>query len=272
MDVTILMSPRQARDRIKSLLRNGYKLTWISSYRLGPDLKPYFDFIATNSSRVDTKSVVEIGFSELNRTIYDMKDQGYYIKLLIDRIRGKNPTEPSYSVIFEPRAPIFETEHFLRDSFETYKTRLATMTRSGYRLISHSFCSIRGQVEVTSVYIRDRRIAFNIPTPEYPDLVIKSNLTFFEFTDSTIKQATRGFYPASVEVFKADSSHYSYFSVIYEERDVNTQGNWFRWSLNTTAARDLILTQTQHSWDVLLTTGYTYLQNIEHFVEFRRKG
>lgn len=266
------MSPRQARDKITTLMDSGYKLTWISSYRLGPDRTPYFDFVATNSSAVDTVSYVEIGYDMLNQTIHEMRKGGYYVRLLIDRIRGRNPSEPSYSVIFEPRDAIFETEVVMRDRYAAYTKRLESNTKAGYRLISHSFCSIRNRVEATSVYIRDRRIPHNIPVPQYPSLLVRNNMTFFEFTTATLSMAIAGFYPYSVEVFTQGTTSRSYFSVIYEERDDNSQGNWFRWSLNTTAARSLIEKELQRSWDVYLTAGYTYLGNSEHFVEFKRKG
>ncbi len=268
----ILVSPRQARDHIKQLMRDNYKLTWVSSYRLGPDLRPFFDYIATNSSSIDTISYVEIGFVELNTTIQLMEKKGYFIKLLIDRIRGKNPDEPSYSVIFEPRHSIYETEVFLRDNYLSFSRRLEKMMEDGYNLISYSFCTIRGVVEVTSVYTRDKRLLFNIPIPSLPAMVFKGNLTFFEFTTVALEYAIKGFYPYSVEVYKQASSPYSFFSVLFKERTESTQGNWFRWSLNTTAARDLIRTETVQSWDVTLTTGYTYLGNSEHFIEFKRKG
>lgn len=266
------MSPRQARDHIKTLMGSGYKLTWISSYRLGPSMNPYFDFVASNSSRVDTVSFVEISYEKLDSSIREMRDRGYSVKVLIDRIRGKNPSSPSYSVIFEPRNAIFETEVFLRDSFKVYETRLANNTRAGYRISSHSFCSIRGNVEATSVYTRDRRIAYNIPIPKYPALVVKNNMTFFDFTSATLTLAGEGFYPYSVEVYLQGDRTDSSFSAIFEERNENSQGNWFRWSLNTTAARDLIELQTGRSWEVYLTVGYTYLSKSEHFVEFKRKG
>lgn len=266
------MSPKEARDRMQTLMSGGYKLTWISSYRLGPEMDPYFDFVASNSTLVNTFSYVEIRYEELNKSIRDMKGKGYFVSLLIDRIRGRNPSEPSYSVIFAPRNAILETEVYLRDSYSDYLSRLFKNTNDGYRMVSQSFCSIRSSVEVASVYTRDRRIPLNIPTPYSPAMQVRSNMTFFHFTTITLKLAVDGYFPSAVEVFAQGSSTNSYFSVIYEERDVETHGNWFRWSLNTTAARDMIERETRNSWDVYLTVGYTYLNNMEHFVEFRRKG
>lgn len=268
------MSPRQARDKIQTLITGGHKLTWISSTRLGPSRKPYFDFVATNSSTIDTISYVEIRFNELNQTIFRLKEEGYFVKLLIDRIRGRNSLEPSYSVIFERRDPIYETRVFLRDSYQAYTSRLSTNTKAGFRLLSQSFCSIQGVIEATSVYVRDRRIPFGIPTPSQPGLVVRSNLTFFQFTTETLRKANEGYYPFAVEVFTQGSTSDSYFSVVYEERSGNSQGNWFRWSLNTTAARDIIERETRSTsaWDVYLTVGYTYLGYTEHFIEFKRKG
>lgn len=270
--VTLLMSPRQARERIRTLMATGYMLTWISSYRLGPNMNPYFDFVATNSSLVDTISHVEIGHDDLNSTIQAMEARGYYVCLLIDRIRGRNPSEPSYSVIFKPRDPIFRTQVHLRDSYQDYVARLQANTAAGYRLLSQSSCAIRGQVEVASVFVQDRRIPLGLPAPSYPTQHVRNNMTFFDFTTTTLRLASQDFFPASVEVFMQGGEPRSFFSVIYEERDQDTYGNWFRWSLNTTAARDLIARETQHSWNVYLTVGYTYLGNTEHFVEFQRKN
>lgn len=264
------MSPRQARDRIQTLMNNGYKLTWISSYRVGPDNIPYFDFVASNSSLVDTISYVEIGYSKLSRSIHELKEQGYFVNLLIDRIRGRNPDEPSYSVIFTPRDAILETQVNLRDSYEDYLSRLARNTADGYRLLSQSFCSIRGSVEVASVFTRDRRIPLNIPAPRGPDMRVKSNMTFGQFTDVSLRYINDNLYPVAVEIFTQGRRRESFFSVIYEKRAGNTY--WFRWSMNTTAARDLIESATQMYWDVYLSAGYTYNGRSEHFLAFRRKG
>ena len=270
--VRLLTSPRQARDQIKTLMNNGYKLTWITSYRLGPDKTPFFDFVASNSSLVNTISYVDIGYNKLNRSIHEMKEQGYFVSLLIDRIRGPNPTEPSYSVIFSPRDAILETQVNLRDSYEDYLSRLARNTAAGFRILSQSFCSIQDSVEVATVFTRDRRIPLNIPAPRGPAIEVRSNMTFFQFTRITLQLAADGFFPSAVEAFTQGSTTNSFFSVIYQQRGENTFGNWFRWSLNTTAARDLIEKETSQSWDVYLTVGYTYIGNTEHFVEFRRKG
>ena len=48
----ILVPPRQARDDIRNLMASGYKLTWISSYRVGLSKSPYFDFVASNNSAI----------------------------------------------------------------------------------------------------------------------------------------------------------------------------------------------------------------------------
>ena len=266
------MSPRQARDEIETLMNSGYMLTWISSYRLGPGMTPYFDFVATNSTLANTVSYVEIGYNELNRTIKDMREKGYDIKMLIDRIRGRNPSEPSYSVIFEPRHQIFESVVFLRDGFRVHESRQAEMLRAGYRIFSHSFCTIQGSIEATAVYVRDRRIPFGIPVPFYPQQQIRNNMTFFAFTHQTLSLANDNYYPYAVEVYSLPSLSDSIFSVIYERRSRRTEGNWFRWSLNITAARDLIERETRVSWDVYITTGYTYLGSSQHFIEFKRKG
>ena len=265
------MPPRQARVDIQNLMDSGYKLMWISSYRVGPSMTPFFDFVASNDSAVDTLSQVEISFAVLNQSIYTMQERGYFIKLLIDRIRGKNPSEPTYSVIFEKRDEIFETQVFLRDSFSTYNTRLGRMASDGFRLISHSFCSIRGNIEVSSVFIRDRRIPFNIPTPTYPRWLTNSNLTFFEFTDATLREARNSFIPFAVEVYRYGKGTQSLFTVLFEDRTEETEGNWFRWSLNTTQVRELVKEQTRNTWDIYLTTGYTHSGKTEHFVEFTRK-
>lgn len=159
----------------------------------------------------------------------------------------------------------------MRESYEDYLSRLSSNREAGYRLISLSFCSIRNHVEVASVYTRDRRIPLNLPVPPAPAMEVKNNMTFFEFTTTTLGLANDGYFPSAVEVFTQGHRTNSYFSVIYEERNLQTHGNWFRWSMNTTAARDLIEKETRRSWDVYITVGYTYLGKTEHFIEFRRK-
>jgi len=250
-------------------MKAGYKLTWISSYRVRPDMIPFFDFVVSNSSCVDTVAFVEISFAELNETIHVMEQRKFFVSLLIDRIRGKNPSEPSYSVIFTRRDEIFETKVYL--TLAKYKVRLSRKFRNGYRLLSQSFCSIRGSIEVSSVFIRDRRIAFNIPTPKYPQWRAVVNLTFFQFTEVTLTEARKNFIPVAVEVYKVGGVAQSMFSVVYEERTDRTEGNWFRWSLNSTAARMLIEETIARSWDIFITTAYTYLGKTEHFIEFTRK-
>ena len=200
-----------------------------------------------------------------------MQERGYFVKLLIDRIRGKRPTEPSYSVIFEPRNEILETQVYLRDQYDTFLTRLANKTHEGFNLISHSFCSIRNKIEVSSVFTRDRRIPLNISAPFYPHRQTLSNLTFFQFTDKTLRLAHKDYVPSSVEVYMLPKISESLFTVTYTKRTEATRGNWFRWSLNTTEIQDIVKTETKRSWDVFITTGYTYLGKTEHFVEFTRK-
>ena len=267
----ILIPPRQARAEMSNLMKASYKLTWISSYRVGPSMIPYFDFVASNSSAVDTVSFVEISYAELNSTILLMEGRNYFVSLLIDRIRGKNPPEPTYSVIFTRRDEIFETQVFLRDSLSRYKARLAHKFQAGFRLLSQSFCSIRGSIEVSSVFIRDKRIPLQIPTPRYPLWRAMVNLTFFQFTKATLVEARKNFIPAAVEVYKVDGISQSLFSVVYEERTDETEGNWFRWSLNSTTATRFIQEQIKRSWDIYITTAYTYLGKTEHFIELTRK-
>ena len=84
------MPPRQARAEVDDLVADGYKVLWASPYRVGPDLRPYFDIILTNSSEVDTIGYFDLKVDQMNQTIEKMRRQGYSARFIVTRNRGKN--------------------------------------------------------------------------------------------------------------------------------------------------------------------------------------
>ena len=267
------MSPRQARSAVEDLVdNNGYKVLWVVPYRVGPDLKPYFDVILTNSSQADTKAFMDLNVDVMNRTIYEQQALGYSARLIVGRDRGKNPSAPSYSAVFTRKNTIFETEVYLRESIQEYEARLSSKTASGFRLISHSFCKIQGWWEVVSVYERDRRLAFNITIPDSDRTLWQSehNLTFFKFSEVALRLGSDGFYPTYVQSID-DSTTNSKFAAIFEKPGSGVNLNWFRWALNLTTVRDTINAELADGiWEPLITVAYNYLGNIRHYLGFTR--
>ena len=267
-------SPRQARGEVDDLIAEGYKLLWAAPYRVGPDLKPYFDVILTNSSEADTKGFMDLTFNEMNQTIHEMKAEGYSASVIVDRARGKAPTAPSYSAVFIRKNDILETEVYLRDSVQEYNERLIRMKAAGYRLISHSFCVIQGQLEVASVYERDRRLAFNITVPNLLQWQSYYNLPFFNFSEIALSLGRQNYYPYYVESYNlpgVSTTSSSVFAAIFEQ-PIGPNLNWFRWALNKATAEDTITSElTDGIWEPRISLAYNYLGNIRHYLGFTRR-
>jgi hypothetical protein len=267
-------SPRQARGEVNDLIADGYKLLWAAPYRVGPDLKPYFDVILTNSSEADTKGFMDLTFEDMNRTIHRMKTEGYSASVIIDRVRGKAPRAPSYSAVFTRKNEILETEVFLRDSIQEYDERLQRMKAAGYRLISHSFCVIQGELEVVSVYERDRRLAFNITVPNLLQWQSYYNLPFFNFSEIALKLGRQGYYPYYVESYNlpvVSTTSSSVFAAIFEQ-PIGHNLNWFRWALAKAVAEETITSElTDGIWEPRVSLAYNYLGNVRHYLGFTRR-
>ena len=266
------MSPRQVRAKVDDLVADGYKVLWVSPYRVGPDFKPYFDVILTNSSEEDTIEYLDLKVDQMNQTIQRMRTQGYSAKYIVTRDRGKTPgIHTSYSAVFVRKNDILETEVFLRDSLQEYEQRLSSKTLEGYRLLSHSFCKIQGQIEVVSVYERDRRLAFNISVPNLVQWQSKHNLPFFNFSDIALALGREGYYPSYVESYNFGSgTDNSRFAAVFEKPN-GPNLNWFRWALNTTTAKDTIRSELEGgTWRPLISLAYNYLGNVRHYLGFTR--
>ena len=246
----------------------------MSPYRVGPDLKPYFDVILTNSSQADTKGFLDLTFDDMNRTIHEMKAEGYSASVIVDRARGKAPTAPSYSAVFTRKNEIFETEVYLRDNVQQYDQRLNRMRAAGYRLISHSFCEIQGQLEVASVYERDRRLGFNITVPNMVQWQSYYNLAFFNFSEIALTLGRDGYYPYYVESYNlqgVSTTSSSVFAAIFEQ-PIGPNLNWFRWSLSKATAEDTITSELSGGiWVPSISLAYNYLGNIRHYLGFSRR-
>ena len=270
--VILKMSPRQARAEASDLQLNGYKILWVSTYRVGQNKKPYVDVILTNSSEADSKGFIDLSHSDMNQTIYDMKLQGYTASYIVSRVRGRNPPAPSYSAVFTRKNNIFETEVFLRDSVQEYEQRLTKRKADGHRLLSHSFCEIAGQLEVVSVYERDRRLAYNISIPDSELWESYHNITFFNFSDVALRRGREGYYPSYVEAYNfGATTDQSNFAAVFV-KPIGLNLNWFRWALNTTAAKQTIDSELEDStWVPMISLAYNYLGNVRHYLGFTRR-
>ena len=228
--------------------------------------------VLSNSSNVDTKGYLDLNVTRLNHTIRSMSQQGYSVWYLSDRERGREPTAPHYSVVFRRTPELTETEVYLRDNVTTYLERQAQKRQEGYQLISHSFCNIRGKLEAASVYIRDRRLAFNITVENQQRWESHHNLSFFEFTGVALRLSTsKNYYPSFVEVYQQGESDASTFAAIFQERPTSTTAYWFRWGWNTTTTNQYIHKE-RNSWEPLISAGYNYNSNVFQFVVFKRKS
>ena len=246
-------------------------MLWVAPYRVGPDLRPYFDIVLTNSSQADTRGFLDLTVEVMNRTIREMKEQGYSARYIVDRDRGKNPIAPSYSAIFTRKHDIFETEVYLRDSVRVYEERLTRMKAEGYRLLSHSFCEIQRQMEVVSVFERDRRLAFNITVLDNVLWESHHNLSFFRFSETALRLGRAGYYPSYVESYNRRGETDSSIFVGIFEKPIGANLNWFRWSLDTTEARETIDSELDDCiWDPLISLAYNYLGNVRHYLGFTK--
>ena len=247
-------------------------MTWITTHRGGPTQRHGFDIILTNHTSVDTRVFIDLGYVQLNETIYSMLDEGYSVQTISDRERGNAPTSSlSYTVLFTRTIDILETEVFLRDSVDEYHERLSRMNASGYRIASHSVVQFNGKYEVSSVYKRDRRIAFNISIDPPPKLVSFFNVTFFDFTRLSLDIVQQSYYLNFVEVYADIGNPSARFSaILYEHTDRTIhRGNWFRWGLDEDSLKTLIAGEGAN-WDPFLICGYNYIGVLRYFIEFVR--
>ena len=259
------------KNELPNWEKQGYKVIWATTYQVGPNSKSYFDVILSNSSRFDVKGFFDLDITDLNRTIQNMTQQGYSVWFLSDRKRGNRPVSPHYTVVFKKDPQLIETKVYLRDSIAAYLERLARKKHEGYQLVSHSFCAIDGKLEATSVYKRDRRLAFNITVDNQQRWESYHDLSFYNFTRIALHWSRQNYTPSFIEAYEPGQSGTSLFAAIFTEHTPATKSNWFRWGLNTTSVIQNIDRQ-KSVWDPLITTGYNYLNNVYHFVEFKRRS
>ena len=259
------------KNELPNWERRGYKVIWATTYQLGPNSKSYFDVVLSNSSTVDVKGFFDLDITQLNRTIQNMTQYGYSVCFLSDRKRGNRPVSPHYTVVFKRDPQLIETKVYLRDSIAAYLERLARKKREGYQLVSHSFCAIDGTLEAASVYKRDRRLAFNITVENQQRWKSYHNLSFYDFTRTALHLGRQNYTPSFVETYEPGQSGISLFAAIFTEHTPTTKFNWFRWGLNTTSAIQYV-NRWKSLWDPVITTGYNYLNNVYHFIEFKRRS
>lgn len=265
-------SPKQTRQEVESLVSKGYKVTWITTHLGGPSQRHYFDVILTNHSQVDTRTFIDLNSAVANKTIKQMAHEGYSLEKISDRERGLSSSKAlSYTLLFTRTDDIMETKVFLGDSPEAYDERLSRMNSSGFRIISHSIAHSSGKYQVSSIFRRDRRLAFNISIDPVPQVKSFLNFTFFEFTRSSLNLAKRNYYMSHLEVHSNPRKHSSQFSAIFKENTKESihNGHWFRWGLDSNAVQTLITSQVD-DWDPHMITGYNYLGNVRYFVLFVR--
>ena len=267
MHAIISVSPRQARSLANALLHNGYHIIWTTAYTTGPSFKPYMDVILTNSTQVDTRGFLDLTFNKMNETLFQMKDEGYFPKYISDRRRGSDPSAPSYNAVFIKRPDYIETQVFLRESVDMYNLRLIDMKSKAYRLISHSFCEIKGRTETTAVYIRDRRVLHNITIGRQPAWESYYNRSFLQFTRDTLRLSPQKFYPIFVETNTVNGE--SRFAAIYLEQ-LDDIGTWYRWGVATESTRETFEVE-EVNWEPVMSTSYNYNGLVNHFFVFQRR-
>lgn len=266
------LSPKRARSEVTAHLTNGYKVTWITTHSGGAIQSHAMDVILSNSTLVDTRVFIDLTATQLNETIHQMANEGYSIKTLADRERGRAPgSSISYTALFERTNYLLETEVFLGDSLEQWRNRVAVMNSSGYRLISQSFVDYQGKQQAATVFTRDRRLAHNITFEPPPKMAVINNATFFDFTGLVLDYARRNYYLSHIEVHQRASNPSAMFSAIMLEHTDETihGGHWFRWGLSEEAVKAIIQVETA-DWDPYITTGYSHQGAIVYYIAFVR--
>ena len=247
-------------------------MIWITTHTGGAVLSHTVDVILSNSTLVDTRVFIDLSASQLNQTLQQMASEGYSIKTLADRERGRAPSSSvSYTALFDRANHLLETEVFLSDSLDEWKRRLVRMNSTGYRLISQSFVEYQDSVQVSTVFTRDKRLAHNIEFDPPPDVVTFTNVSFFDFTGHALDYARRNYYLSHLEVHQLSTEQSSRFSAIMLEHTDKTiaGGHWFRWGLNEAAVQALIQVEAD-SWDPYVVSGYSHQGIINYYIAFRR--
>lgn len=263
---------KQARATLTENVEIGYKLYWVTSYRVGPSKKPFFDMLFTNSSLVDTLGVVDELLTTFIQTISTFAARGYFVTHLSSRARGRTPKAPSFSAVFTLTPSVMETTIYLGDTESEYLSRLADRRASGYQLVSHTFCEIQGAVQVASVYSIDKRRLLNISLEEEEEEEAAlwqsfHSLTFLNFTTVALELNVQHFYPSSMEVSCQHGT--SVVAAVFVQ--LRTDDNWFRWGLNTSDVRESVRDEVR-SWQPRLTVAYNYINEVSHYLQFQRRS
>lgn len=264
---------KRINDIVTGWEQQGYNLSWAGSYKVGQTPKAYYSLVFHNSTVLKTRGFVELKPTSLDMKIEEMKADGYSLRYLSCRMQRATPYRRLYAAVFEQLPDIIETEVYLRDSMDTYHARLKEKKEAGYQLVSHCFAHIPedGSVEVSSVYTRDRRVAFNITAP--PPLQWKSyyNLSFYDYTEVALTLANENMYLTFLDIWNYEGDVIdpeSFFACVFTEHVDNSE--WFRWGMNTTATRALV-EESRGSWDPVIITGYSYQSQLSHYAQFKRK-
>ncbi len=271
----IFYRTKRINDHVVQWERKGYNLSWASSYKFGQTPRAYYNMVFHNSTSLKTRGFLELGLEALKQKITDMKPDGYSLRYISCRMKKAVPYEPLFAAIFGQVPDIIETEVYMQDSVATYLARLREKREQGYQLVSHCFSHRPedGRVDASSVYTRDRRVAFNISVPPPVKWVSYYNLTFFDYTEVALNHSHNNMYLSFLDLWNYEGaairSPESFFACVFTERLTN-DGAWFRWGMNTTQARDLV-TKNSNNWFPDIVAGYSYLGTLSHYVQFKRK-
>ena len=247
-------------------------MIWITTHLVGTSNVQVFDIILSNNIKVDTRVVIDVTAQALNDTVRKMFTEGFTISSLADRVRGRSPNNAvSYTALFDKSNHLLETEMYLGDTVVDWKKRVVAMNSSGYRLISQSFVEFQDKEQVSTIFTRDRRLAYNITFEPPQKMFTFNNVSFFQFTTLALQYARKSYYLSHLEVNQREGDPSARFSAILLGHTPKTirNGNWFRWGLNEEAVNSMIELESPN-WDPHALSGYSHQGVLVYYVAFRR--
>lgn len=254
--------------QLQEYATNGFRPTWCVTYGSGP--KSSVDIILTNDTRVRSQCQLEVGNKSLARVLERKATDGYYLWHVSTRTRGKSVVRPSFYLLLKPLPPHLEHVYYLRENESEYLRHLETHTEQNYTLLSHSFYYVDGELYASSAYVRDRRLALNIPILRSPPARWRSyyNVSLGDFPYLLSLHKNQSFYPTSINTY-FDAANASRFSLVFEEKPAEL-GFLMKCGLSEASAADML--DSNRAWyKPVLSLGYYDGDEQKFFLQLEKK-
>ena len=234
-------------------------------YKHLPNATDHHYNIIVHNSTIRTREFLDITKEELARQVGLQETDGYFVWKISGKLRS-NDSKPLYSVIFGHNPAYIETLILEGLSFFAHFTRSLDLQNQGWGVISQVVLASQSQTIFSSVYQRDKRLAFNITIPAEEILPVRESFFGFPFdvfTGIALLKASANFHPIQVNTYNLPNFG-SQFSAVFEKSG-RSNSFFFRWGRNITEVTEDVA-RFRNSWDPLIVSGYRYNGLVEYFM------